>query len=96
MRAYIPAIWLPSSTGDTDIIETTYGYHIMYFVGNDNAEKWASDVKKAIEANLSESDFNAAKSDAAYTIKTNEPVINWATEKINKMITERNVSSSAS
>ncbi|MDO4846804.1 MAG: peptidylprolyl isomerase [Clostridiaceae bacterium] len=82
--------------GDTDIIETTYGYHIMYFVGNDNAEKWASDVKKAIESNLSESDFNAAKSDAAYTIKANEPVINWATEKINKMITERNVSSSAS
>ena len=35
-------------TGDTAIVATTYGYHIMYFVGI-NGEKWKSDVKDAIQ-----------------------------------------------
>lgn len=34
--------------GDTGIIKTDYGYHIMYFVGADKAEKWESDVRDAI------------------------------------------------
>ncbi len=34
-------------TGDTDIVETDYGYHIMYFVGQ-NAETWHVDVKNEI------------------------------------------------
>ncbi len=33
--------------GDTDIVETDYGYHIMYFVGG-GTEKWAADVREAL------------------------------------------------
>lgn len=34
--------------GDTGIIKTDYGYHIMYFVGKDDMQKWESDVRSAI------------------------------------------------
>ncbi len=34
--------------GDTGIIKTDYGYHIMYFVGADETEKWEKDVRSAI------------------------------------------------
>ena len=34
--------------GDTGIIKTDYGYHIMYFVGADETEKWEEDVRSAI------------------------------------------------
>ena len=55
--------------------------------------KWQSDVKDAIASDLSESDFNKATNDENYTVNINEPVINWATDKINKLIASRNVTS---
>ncbi len=36
--------------GDTEIIETTYGYHIMYFVG-DNAEEWYTKIESTLLSN---------------------------------------------
>ena len=37
-------------SGDVDIIETTYGYHVMYYVGGDTTPKWESDVRAALGA----------------------------------------------
>ena len=34
-------------TGDTDIVETVYGYHVMYFVGH-NAPYWQTQVQNAM------------------------------------------------
>ena len=34
--------------GDTGIIRTSYGYHVMYFVGADEMPKWESDVRSTI------------------------------------------------
>ena len=34
--------------GDTGLVKTTYGYHIMYYVSNDGIEKWESDTRSAI------------------------------------------------
>ena len=34
-------------TGDTDIVETTYGYHVMYFVGH-NAPYWQTQVESVM------------------------------------------------
>jgi hypothetical protein len=34
--------------GDVEIIETTYGYHIMYYVGGDTTPKWESDIRASI------------------------------------------------
>lgn len=80
--------------GDTDIIETTYGYHIMYYVGNDNPEKWASDVKNVLVNNLSNTAYESVKSNSDYVLTESTAVINWATDKLNKFIASRNVSSS--
>ncbi len=38
----------PHKAGDTGIVKTSYGYHIMYFVGADEMQKWESDVRSAI------------------------------------------------
>ncbi|MBS7359934.1 MAG: peptidylprolyl isomerase, partial [Oscillospiraceae bacterium] len=50
--SYVPEFldWAlaPHKAGDTEIIKTSYGYHIMYFVGADEMPKWESDVRKAI------------------------------------------------
>ena len=34
--------------GDSGIIETNYGYHVMYYVGNDNEETWKTTVRSAL------------------------------------------------
>ena len=36
--------------GDTDIVESDYGYHIIYFVG-DNKEEWYVNIKDTITSN---------------------------------------------
>ena len=36
--------------GDTEIIETDYGYHVMYFVG-DNAEEWYAKIESTLLSN---------------------------------------------
>ena len=36
--------------GDSGIIETEYGYHIMYFVG-DNLPRWQIDVQSTLQTN---------------------------------------------
>lgn len=42
--------------GETGIVKTTYGYHIMYYVGESEKEKWAVDA----EANLRSADYEIA------------------------------------
>ena len=34
-------------SGDTGIVETSYGVHVMYFV-KDNGPKWKADIKNAL------------------------------------------------
>jgi hypothetical protein len=48
--------------GDTEIIETSYGYHVMYFVG-DNAEEWHVDIESTLRSNKM-SDYLSALMDA--------------------------------
>lgn len=55
--------------GDTAIVKSDYGYHIMYFVGNGDLTAWQYTAKKA----LSSSDSTSAteKLEKDYTIKVN-------------------------
>lgn len=46
----------PHSKGDVEIVETTYGYHIMYYVGGDTTPKWETDIRNAL-AEIEYSDF---------------------------------------
>ena len=57
--------------GDTGIVETEYGYHIMYFVGS--RPTWESSAEEA----LTNDDYNAYldEMDEKYPMKQNDKVI---------------------
>lgn len=72
--------------GDTDIIKTDYGYHIMYFVGADKTEKWEQDVRTAI-AEKEFNDFSTELYDkVSENIKKTESVINYFVKSNEKMV----------
>lgn len=56
-------------TGDVDIVQTNYGYHIMYFVGDTGTPIWKVNAESAITSE----DANSAADelDKAYTITMN-------------------------
>ncbi len=84
----------PHKKGDTGIVKTDYGYHIMYFVGADDTQKWESDIRDAIGANAyteySEELYNEIHKDA----KLSEAIVNFFSARIEKLI-NRNVQSYA-
>lgn len=41
---------LPARAGDTGIVKTTYGYHIMYFVGTASETFWELQVTDALKS----------------------------------------------
>lgn len=88
--SYVPEFldWALAShkVGDTDIIKTDYGYHVMYYVGADKTEKWESDVRSAI----AEKEFNDFSTDlyekVSENIKKTESVINYFVKSDEKMV----------
>lgn len=92
---YVPEFleWALDShkVGDTGIIKTDYGYHIMYYVGSDPQQKWQSDIR----AILSSDDYNAYTeelyNEISENIDRNEFFIDW-TEKSCKKIVDMYVS----
>ena len=88
--SYVPEFldWALAShkVGDTDIIKTDYGYHVMYYVGADKTEKWESDVRSAI----AEKEFNDFSTElyekVSENIKKTESVINYFVKSDEKMV----------
>ncbi len=88
--SYVPEFldWALDShkVGDTGIIKTDYGYHIMYFVGADETAKWESDVRTAIASE----DFNDYSTKLYDTvsekIEKSEFVMNTFVKSIEKLI----------
>lgn len=88
--SYVPEFldWALAShkVGDTGIIKTDYGYHVMYYVGADKTEKWESDVRSAI----AEKEFNDFSTDlyekVSENIKKTESVINYFVKSDEKMV----------
>ncbi|MEG2396005.1 MAG: peptidylprolyl isomerase [Oscillospiraceae bacterium] len=72
--------------GDTGIVETQYGYHIMYYVGNDNPETWKTSVKQAVsKQKYDEFDKEILKGDT-YAIHKSNAVINWSSKQLQSFI----------
>ncbi len=64
--------------GDTGIVKTTYGYHIMYYVSNDGLEKWESDTRAAIANEKYNEYFDGIYDDIEENIeRTNEKVLGF-------------------
>lgn len=72
--------------GDAEIIETEYGYHIMYFTGFSEKAIWYEDVQSALADNKFETYYNDMI--AKHPVKEKDGVINWAMDLINKHIND--------
>ena len=72
--------------GDTEIIETEYGYHIMYYSGKDDEAVWYSNIKTALADTQFEDYYNDLG--AKHPTKENDKVITWAMNLLNKHIND--------
>lgn len=72
--------------GDVGIVETQYGYHIMYFVKSET-KTWQSDVRDALaDAEVNTYSDELVKSDDAKIDKLNDKAISAAEEFLIKLI----------
>ena len=71
--------------GDTGIVETEYGYHIMYFVkaGNHN---WYQAVQTALAGAEIEAGLAKELDEAAHSVNINSFFINWTLKRENSHI----------
>jgi len=72
--------------GDVDIVETEYGYHIMYFVGASEDAVWYTNIKTALADSAFEGIYNDMT--AKHPAKDNEKLVNWSVKKINTHIND--------
>ena len=98
--SYVPEFldWALAShkKGDTGIIKTDYGYHVMYFVGADKTEKWESDVRSAIATDKF-NDFSTGIYDKiSEKIEKNETIMNFFVKTNEKLLANQATSNAAS
>ncbi|MBO5064881.1 MAG: peptidylprolyl isomerase [Clostridia bacterium] len=72
--------------GDTGIIKTSYGYHIMYYVGADETQKWESDVRTAIATETYNTWFDGLYNSITEKTERNEVIINYFAERTEKFV----------
>lgn len=75
--------------GDTGIIETTYGYHVMYYVGNEHEETWKTTIKTAL-ANESLTAFNEdIENGDTYKVSESKTAIKWSASQLESFIAQQ-------
>lgn len=72
-------------TGDTGIVETDYGYHVMYFVKAGNLS-WYQAVQTAIVGAEIEEGIAKEIEDCVHSVKLDSFTINWTLKRENKHI----------
>ena len=95
--SYVPEFlnWSLAShkKGDTGIIKTDYGYHIMYFVGADNMQKWESDVRSTIASEDFETHFNGITDAITEKTERNDVIVDFFAERTAKVVSRYTTSS---
>lgn len=98
--SYVPEFldWALDShkKGDTGIIKTDYGYHIMYFVGADKTQKWESDVRSAIATNGFNEFSTGFYDKVSGKVEKTEFIINLFVESNEKLLANQAASYAAS
>lgn len=75
--------------GDTGIVETKFGYHIMYYVGNNHEETWKTSVKTAL-ANATLTAFNEdIEHGETYKTSESEKIVNWSVSQLENFIAQQ-------
>lgn len=72
--------------GETAIVKTTYGYHIMYFVSADETALWESNVRSAIASEATDKLSTDASEDIHGNVKLNETVVNYFVKANEKLL----------
>lgn len=76
-------------TGDVDIVETTFGYHIMYYVKS-QGETWEQNIRNEILSKASDNLITNIDSSYVTKVNMNNTLLNWAfkqqTKHINQMV----------
>lgn len=72
--------------GDTDIVETTYGYHIMLYVGNDNPTVSENAAKTALVNNELKEFDTKVTGGTDKKIERSEAIVNWSSKSLEKII----------
>lgn len=85
----------PRKAGDTGIIKTDYGYHIMYMVESDSMQKWESDIREVLASDDYNEYFNEVYDKVSADVERNDTIINWTLKNVETMI-EQSVSYYAS
>ncbi len=80
--------------GDTGIIKTDYGYHIMYYVGADKTQQWETDIRSAIAAEAHDDYFNGLFDDITEKVEKNDDIMNFFAKRIEKDI-DRNIANAS-
>ncbi len=75
--------------GDTGIVETVHGYHVMYYVGNNHEETWKTTVKTAL-ANTSLTTFNEEiENGDTYKVSESKTAVQWSTKQLESFIAQQ-------
>lgn len=73
--------------GDTGIIKTDYGYHVMYYAGaQDKTEKWVTDVKAAVSSEKYETFTNESYEDLEANISVNRTLVDYLADRFVKNV----------
>ena len=78
--------------GDSGIIETNYGYHVMYYVGNDNEETWKTTVRSALANEALTAFDKEITTGETYKIAKHEMAISWSASQLESFITKQYIS----
>ncbi len=85
----------PHKKGDTDIVKTTYGYHIMYYVGADSEQKWETDVRAAIASTGFEEFSNEIYDSVGEGVELKDKIVDFFADRLEKTIS-KNIANAAS
>lgn len=75
--------------GDTDIVETSIGYHVMYYVGNDHEETWITTVRTNLSDEALKTFDEEVLKGETYQPKKTDYLVNWAASQLEKLINNR-------
>ncbi|MBQ7596693.1 MAG: peptidylprolyl isomerase [Clostridia bacterium] len=81
--------------GDVDIVETSYGYHVMYFVGKDGSYK-DNTIRKSLASEKFETFSKSLLEDEEYEVGLGPRRLKMANEQIEKRIARLVASENAS
>ncbi len=76
----------PHSEGDVEIIQTTYGYHVMYYVGGDTTPIWVSEVRGILGTELFEDYYISLTKDVRNNIAVSEDDIDEVRERAEEIV----------